>query len=513
MTLTSILIMALAFLQAFNLARANQRHHCINPKLNFLFLGIAYFLGLSLANSIDCLDIIKLNDETIPVILITGLLFMLALPGLGWIETAVWIIILVSKSSTLWWFIGTLSIGVLPVILRLALLYQESNIYQRFFIRQKGSLFIRDYYLGVGATLSRFLMVLMASTAFFYSLRVIELTTLETEIPWYYFSWTILVFIAFGYLTKNRFYKAIDEPITDYLDSIITLLIFPLNILTGVPSVSSLFYNRYTIWNIQKKKDSRIQSTLRIIIPALLSPALIVSIILFPDNHKSTLPIHSESLFVTQPTDYVIIILLFLLFMTGLYFFLFLRNKRSLRQEYMRQLSEQTTNYEHRLEIIYQQLNDQKLEQGRLEDDIRLRNDQLMNMALVIILKNDFISEMREKIKSSRLKSESSQVREELQKVIIMLTEAISMDKERESFYLMVDDVLRDFFIRLQQRFPDLTQNERRLVAFLRLRLSSKEIASLLNITARSVEMNRYRLRKKLGIAPSESITEYIASL
>ncbi len=153
------------------------------------------------------------------------------------------------------------------------------------------------------------------------------------------------------------------------------------------------------------------------------------------------------------------------------------------------------------------------MEKGRLEEDLRLRNDQLMNMALVIIQKNDFITEMREKIKATRTRSENNQVREELQKVIIMLTEAISMDKERESFYLMVDEHLRDFFIRLQQKFPDLTQNERRLVAFLRLRLSSKEIASLLNITPRSVEMNRYRLRKKLGITPSGSITEFISSL
>lgn len=193
--------------------------------------------------------------------------------------------------------------------------------------------------------------------------------------------------------------------------------------------------------------------------------------------------------------------------------FLIYRWKKSLKNEYARQLLTRANDYEQRLAVIYQQLSDQKLEKGRLEEDLRLRNDQLMNMALVIIQKNDFITEMREKIKATRTRSENNQVREELQKVIIMLTEAISMDKERESFYLMVDEHLRDFFIRLQQKFPDLTQNERRLVAFLRLRLSSKEIASLLNITPRSVEMNRYRLRKKLGITPSGSITEFISSL
>ncbi len=513
MTLTSILIMTLAFLQAFNLARANHRHHCINPKFKFLSLGLAYFLGLFLASSFDCFEIIKLNDEVIPVILITGLLFMIALPGLGWIETAIWIIILINKSLSLWPFIGALSIGILPIILRVVLIYHESAIYQRLFIQQKGSIFTRDYYLGVGAAFSRFLMILITSTAFFYSLRIIGLMTSESNIPWYYFSWTVLVFFVFEYLTKKRVYKAVEEPISDYLDSIITVLVSPLNILTGIPPMGSLFLNRYTSWISHKRNGSLLQSALKIVLPALLSPILIITIIGLLDNHNIIVPDQKDSLLTTHPADFIIIILILVLSVAGLSFFLFHRLKRSMRHEYQRQLLAQTNNYEQRLEIIYQQLNDQKLERGRLEDDIRLRNDQLMNMALVIILKNDFITEMREKIKTSRLKTESSQVREELQKVIIMLTEAISMDKERESFYLMVDDVLRDFFIRLQQRFPDLTQNERRLVAFLRLRLSSKEIASLLNITARSVEMNRYRLRKKLGIAPSESITEYIATL
>jgi DNA-binding CsgD family transcriptional regulator len=62
-------------------------------------------------------------------------------------------------------------------------------------------------------------------------------------------------------------------------------------------------------------------------------------------------------------------------------------------------------------------------------------------------------------------------------------------------------------------KFPDLHKNERKLCAYLRLGLSSKEIASLLNISLRSVETFRYRLRKKLGLQPRESITDFVQRL
>jgi DNA-binding CsgD family transcriptional regulator len=58
-----------------------------------------------------------------------------------------------------------------------------------------------------------------------------------------------------------------------------------------------------------------------------------------------------------------------------------------------------------------------------------------------------------------------------------------------------------------------MTENEKRLAALLRLNLSSKEIASILNISPKSVEMNRYRLRKKLGVPSDVGLSEFIREL
>ena len=65
----------------------------------------------------------------------------------------------------------------------------------------------------------------------------------------------------------------------------------------------------------------------------------------------------------------------------------------------------------------------------------------------------------------------------------------------------------------MKQLHPKLTPNDLKLCAYLRLNLSSKEIAPLLNISVRSVEIKRYRLRKKMGLEHEEGLVEYVLSI
>ncbi|MBT8313046.1 MAG: two component regulator three y domain-containing protein, partial [Maribacter sp.] len=71
----------------------------------------------------------------------------------------------------------------------------------------------------------------------------------------------------------------------------------------------------------------------------------------------------------------------------------------------------------------------------------------------------------------------------------------------------------KDFLKNIRIQHPDLTPNDLRLCAYLRLNLSSKEIAPLLNISVRSVEVKRYRLRKKMALPHENSLVEYILNL
>ncbi|MGB3546220.1 MAG: helix-turn-helix transcriptional regulator, partial [Saprospiraceae bacterium] len=86
--------------------------------------------------------------------------------------------------------------------------------------------------------------------------------------------------------------------------------------------------------------------------------------------------------------------------------------------------------------------------------------------------------------------------------------EAETWNLFREAF----ENADRDFFKKVRDRHPDLTPNDLKLCAYLRLNLSSKEIAPLLNISVRSVEVKRYRLRKKLDLNRDDGLVEHMLS-
>jgi DNA-binding CsgD family transcriptional regulator len=77
-------------------------------------------------------------------------------------------------------------------------------------------------------------------------------------------------------------------------------------------------------------------------------------------------------------------------------------------------------------------------------------------------------------------------------------------------FENLFDQAHENFFRRLKLAYPDLTPSDFRLCAYLRMNLSSKEIAPLLNISIRGVEEKRYRLRKKLNLTADQNLTDFI---
>src|SRR5699024_2004625 len=95
-----------------------------------------------------------------------------------------------------------------------------------------------------------------------------------------------------------------------------------------------------------------------------------------------------------------------------------------------------------------------------------------------------------------------------LQKLKNMVDYSFNLDEDWEQFKLYFEEVHTGFFDALKKQYPDLTANELRLSALVKLNLTSKEIATILGITADSVKTARYRLRKKLDMATEENLTE-----
>jgi DNA-binding CsgD family transcriptional regulator len=98
----------------------------------------------------------------------------------------------------------------------------------------------------------------------------------------------------------------------------------------------------------------------------------------------------------------------------------------------------------------------------------------------------------------------------ELKKMLRSLNEDEKMDQEWENFSKNFDKVHSDFLVALKEKHPAITANELKLSAYLRMNLSTKEIAQLTNISVRGVEISRYRLRKKLEIPSEQNLFDYL---
>jgi DNA-binding CsgD family transcriptional regulator len=138
---------------------------------------------------------------------------------------------------------------------------------------------------------------------------------------------------------------------------------------------------------------------------------------------------------------------------------------------------------------------------------------QEINMALNIIQKNESLRALSKKIDLFRANPKFAQCYAELFELQNMIRETLQLDKDRDTFQLYVNQNNEMFYSSLREKYPKLTPNEVRLTALIRLDLSSKEIASILNISSKSVEMNRYRLRKKMQLSGSVNLSEFIRSL
>lgn len=138
---------------------------------------------------------------------------------------------------------------------------------------------------------------------------------------------------------------------------------------------------------------------------------------------------------------------------------------------------------------------------------------QEVNMALNIIQKNESLRALSKKINHFRANPKFANCYAELFEIQNMIRETLQLDKDRDAFQLYVNQNNERFYSSLREKYPKLTASDVRLAALIRLNLSSKEIASILNISSKSVEMSRYRLRKKMQLSAHINLSEFIRNI
>ncbi len=163
--------------------------------------------------------------------------------------------------------------------------------------------------------------------------------------------------------------------------------------------------------------------------------------------------------------------------------------------------------------ISEKELSDAKVEallNEKLQAEIIFKNKELALSTMHIVQKNETLSKLREELDSIMYQTRENETKSQIKKVIQILSDDERLEEDWESFALHFDQVHTDFLRRIKDDYAQLSPKDLKLCAYLRMNLSTKEIAPLLNISVRGIEISRYRLRKKMHLDPDINLTEFM---
>ena len=155
-----------------------------------------------------------------------------------------------------------------------------------------------------------------------------------------------------------------------------------------------------------------------------------------------------------------------------------------------------------------------KLKNQKLQYELRHKSQDLASSTMNLIRKNEILLDISQNLGKIATDLKNSDERSSILKCLIKMQDDIKKNIERDDnwkkFEANFDMVYENYLKRLGEQFSALTVSDKKLCAYLKMGLSSKDIAPLLNMSFRSVEMSRYRLRKKLDLNRDVNLTEFL---
>ena len=141
---------------------------------------------------------------------------------------------------------------------------------------------------------------------------------------------------------------------------------------------------------------------------------------------------------------------------------------------------------------------------------MEFKNKELATTTMHLVQRGKLLSKIGDELLPLVQQTTSKESANDLKKVIRLLNEAKRLDNDWDQFAVHFDQVHANFLSNLKVKYPNLSPSDLKLCAYFKLNLSSKEIAQLLNITSRAVEVSRYRLRKKLNLTPEINLFDFL---
>ena len=206
---------------------------------------------------------------------------------------------------------------------------------------------------------------------------------------------------------------------------------------------------------------------------------------------------------------FIIGIILFFIIIFIVIYILILRNKNTKQKLIISREEKQIKN----LEIDKQNLKIEKqnIENQKLKDELELKKRELTSKAMMLVKNNKIILNILKdinEIKQNANNDTSNEINNLIKKYKITKN-----DFNWQEFKLLFEEVHQDFYTKLTQKFPNLTPAERKLCAFLRLNLSTKEIAAITFKSPSTIKTTRKRLRKKLNIPTKINLVSFLSKI
>lgn len=145
------------------------------------------------------------------------------------------------------------------------------------------------------------------------------------------------------------------------------------------------------------------------------------------------------------------------------------------------------------------------------KQEIAFKKKELTSQTLHLVQKSTFIKELKENLE--KIKQSPELFRVEFRRLVMLLKKESAEDKDWEVFKSYFSEVHNNFDNKIKAISNEITEKEIRLASFLRMNLSTKEIASMLNVLPDSVTKSKYRLKKKLVLGKDDDLTEFLNSL
>jgi len=153
------------------------------------------------------------------------------------------------------------------------------------------------------------------------------------------------------------------------------------------------------------------------------------------------------------------------------------------------------------------------LRNEKLNVEMIHKEKELANSTMYIIQKNNILNKIITDLKNLTTITEDDHLKSRINSSIKRINKELDNEKQWQVFDTYVEQVHEELFLKLKEKFPELSPRELKLCAYLRMNISSKEIAALMNISTRGVEISRYRIRKKLGLDRNANLTEFMLAM